>query len=65
MMNLNKHKRQELRQLLLNAVKTATENAILDNLNLGEFKYNSGKLLLSSHKGAQNGSSDPENAVVQ
>ena len=55
MMNLNKHKLQELRQLLLNADKTATENAMLDNLNLGEFKSNSGKLLLSSHKGALKG----------
>ncbi|MGK0304863.1 MAG: hypothetical protein ACI8UG_000607 [Gammaproteobacteria bacterium] len=55
MMNLNKKKLQELRQLLLNADKTAIENAMLDNLNLGEFNSNSGKLLLSSHKGALKG----------
>jgi hypothetical protein len=55
MMNLNKHKLQELRQLLLNADKTAIENAMLDNLNLGEFNSNSGKLFLSSHKGSLKG----------
>jgi hypothetical protein len=54
-MNLNKHELQELRQLLLNADKTAIENAMLDNLNLGVFNSNSGKLLLSSHKGALKG----------
>jgi hypothetical protein len=55
MMNLNKNKLQELRQLLLNADKTAIENAMLDNLNLGEFNSSSGKLLLSSQKGELKG----------
>lgn len=54
-MNLNKKKLQELRQLLLSADVIAKENAILDNLNLGEFQSNYGKLSLNSHKGALKG----------
>jgi hypothetical protein len=38
MMNLNKKKLKELRELLLDADVIAKENAMLDNLNLGEFQ---------------------------
>ena len=54
-MNLNKTKLQELRQLLLNADVIAKENAILDNLNLGEFKSYPGNLSINSHKGILKG----------
>lgn len=54
-MNLNKTKLQELRQLLLNADVIAKENAILDNLNLGEFKSYPGSLSINSHKGILKG----------
>ena len=54
-MNLNNIKLKELRELLLDADVRAKENAMLDNLNLGEFQSNSGKLSLNSHKGALKG----------
>jgi hypothetical protein len=55
MMNLNKKKLKELLELLLDADVIAKENAMLDNLNLGEFQSNYGKLSLNSHKGALKG----------
>jgi hypothetical protein len=55
MMNLNKKMLKELRKLLLDADATAKENTMLDNLNLGKFQSNSGKLSLNSHKGALKG----------
>jgi hypothetical protein len=55
MMNLNKKKLRELSELLLDADVIAKENTMLDNLNLGEFQSNYGKLSLNSHKGALKG----------
>jgi hypothetical protein len=55
MMNLNKKKLKELRKLLLDADAIAKQNTMLDNLNLGEFHSNSGKVSLNSHKGILKG----------
>jgi hypothetical protein len=55
MINLNKKKLKELRELLLDADVIAKKNAMLDNLNLGEFQSNYGKLSLNSHKGVLKG----------
>ncbi|MFQ3191105.1 MAG: hypothetical protein ACI936_002242 [Paraglaciecola sp.] len=55
MMNLNKKMLKDLRELLLYADAIAKENVMLDNLNLGDFQSNSGKLSLNSHKGALKG----------
>jgi hypothetical protein len=55
MMNLNRKKLKELRELLLDADVIAKKNAMLDNLNLGEFQSNYGKLSLNSHKGVLKG----------
>jgi hypothetical protein len=55
MMNLNKKKLKELRTLLLEADAIAKQNTMLDNLNLGEFWSNSGRVSLNSHKGILKG----------
>lgn len=44
-----------MRTLLLEADAIAKENTMLDNLNLGEFQSNSGKVSLNSHKGILKG----------
>ena len=50
-MSLDKKKLRQLRELLLSADETAKANAMLDNLNLGKFQTNSGRLSLNSNEG--------------
>jgi hypothetical protein len=54
-MNLNRKMLQNLRQLLIDADEKSKSNAILDNLNLGGFQTDSGRLSLNSHKGVLKG----------